>query len=199
MGEKTTGLVVATLIGVATFSLSTGTLIGVLKSDRVARRAGDVAGRLIGRIRNLTGSSPVVSWSDGMARLRVQTVSLLRERWLPLASAEIVSQSSVFLVMLASMRVLGIGGDDVGWAEALAVFAVVRLASAVPLVPGNVGLAELGYIGGLIVAGGSRAEVVASVLLFRFLTYFAQIPIGALTYLRWRYGGGQRSRLVETP
>jgi choline kinase/uncharacterized membrane protein YbhN (UPF0104 family) len=199
MGEKTTGLVVATLIGVATFSVSTGTLIGVLRSDRVARRAGDVAGRLIGRIRNLTGSSPVVSWSDGMARLRVQTVSLLRERWLPLASAEIVSQSSVFLVMLASMRVLGIGGDDVGWAEALAVFAVVRLASAVPLVPGNVGLAELGYIGGLIVAGGSRAEVVASVLLFRFLTYFAQIPIGALTYLRWRYGGGQRSRLVETP
>jgi uncharacterized membrane protein YbhN (UPF0104 family) len=81
----------------------------------------------------------------------------------------------------------------------LAVFAVVRLASAVPVVPGNVGLAELGYMGGLIIAGGSRAEVVASVLLFRFLTYFAQIPIGALTYLRWRYGSGQRSRSVDTP
>jgi uncharacterized membrane protein YbhN (UPF0104 family) len=28
--------------------------------------------------------------------------------------------------------------------------------------------------------------VVAAVLVFRFLTYYVQIPIGALTYVAWR-------------
>ena len=51
---------------------------------------------------------------------------------------------------------------------------------------GNVGLAELGYVAGLVVAGGDQPEVVAAVLVFRFLTYYAQIPIGGITYLVWR-------------
>jgi uncharacterized membrane protein YbhN (UPF0104 family) len=60
-------------------------------------------------------------------------------------------------------------------------------------VPGNAGFAELGYTGGLIMAGGDRPEVVAAVLLFRLLTYFAQIPIGALTYLTWRRHASHRA------
>jgi hypothetical protein len=47
-------------------------------------------------------------------------------------------------------------------------------------------LAELGYIGGLVLVGGGRTSVVAAVLLFRFLTFYAQIPIGAITYIAWR-------------
>ena len=121
-----------------------------------------------------------------MASLRSLVVTLLRERWILLMSAEIVSQLSVFLVMLATLRILGIEPGKVSWQEALAVFGLVRLASAVPIVPGNAVFAELGYTGGLIVAGGDRPEVVAAVLLFRLLTYFAQIPIGAVTYLAWR-------------
>ena len=37
---------------------------------------------------------------------------------------------------------------------------------------------ELGYIGGLVAAGGNEPQVVAAVLLFRVLTYGIQIPIG---------------------
>jgi uncharacterized membrane protein YbhN (UPF0104 family) len=49
-----------------------------------------------------------------------------------------------------------------------------------------VGLAELGYIGGLVLVGGDRTAVVAAVLLFRFLTFYVQIPLGGFTYLAWR-------------
>jgi len=45
---------------------------------------------------------------------------------------------------------------------------------------------ELGYIGGLVAAGGNEAQVVAAVLLFRMLTYGIQIPIGGFTYVIWR-------------
>ena len=88
--------------------------------------------------------------------------------------------------MLVAMHLVGISESEVSWAEALAVFASVRLATSVPIVPGNVGFAELGYIGGLLLVEGSATEVVAAVLLFRFLTYFVQIPIGAVTFLTWR-------------
>jgi uncharacterized membrane protein YbhN (UPF0104 family) len=89
-------------------------------------------------------------------------------------------------VLLVALRVVGITQAEVGWAQALAVFAIVRLASSFPILPGNVGLAELGYIGGLVLAGGERTAVVAAVLLFRFLTFYVQVPIGAVTYIAWR-------------
>ena len=63
---------------------------------------------------------------------------------------------------------------------------VGRLLAAVPITPGGVGFVELGYIGGLTAAGGSEAQVVAAVLLFRVLTYGVQIPLGGFTYVIWR-------------
>jgi putative heme transporter len=54
-----------------------------------------------------------------------------------------------------------------------------------PITPGGVGVVELTYIAGLVLAGGSpiRAQAVAAALLFRLLTYVLQIPLGGVTYL----------------
>jgi uncharacterized membrane protein YbhN (UPF0104 family) len=74
----------------------------------------------------------------------------------------------------------------VSWAEILAVFSLGRLLSG--LTPGGVGVVELTYIAGLVLAGGGtiRAEAVAATLLFRLLTYGLEIPLGAITYLIWQ-------------
>jgi uncharacterized membrane protein YbhN (UPF0104 family) len=42
---------------------------------------------------------------------------------------------------------------------------------------------ELSYIGGLVLAGGDRPEVVAAVLVFRALTWALQIPLGPVAYV----------------
>jgi putative heme transporter len=68
-----------------------------------------------------------------------------------------------------------------------------------PLTPGGLGVVELGYIGGLVAAGGSRPDVVAAVLLFRVLTYGIQIPIGGFTYLIWRAKSSWRRESVDDP
>jgi uncharacterized membrane protein YbhN (UPF0104 family) len=39
--------------------------------------------------------------------------------------------------------------------------------------------------------------VVAGVLLYRALTYFSQIPFGALTYLYWRHSKEARAPRTE--
>jgi choline kinase/uncharacterized membrane protein YbhN (UPF0104 family) len=192
-GERTSGFVLGALLGIGLIVGTGSAITALLWSDRFARRAGHLAARLANRLRALVGRPAAPSWGERLVNLRSLVVTLLRERGILLMAAEIVSQLSVFLVMLATVRILGIEPGKVSWQEALAVFGLVRLASAVPIVPGNAGFAELGYTGGLIMAGGDRPEVVAAVLLFRLLTYFAQIPIGALTYLTWRRHASHRA------
>jgi uncharacterized membrane protein YbhN (UPF0104 family) len=89
-------------------------------------------------------------------------------------------------VFLATVRVVGIGPEQVSWAEVLGVFSLGRLLSG--LTPGGAGVVELTYIAGLVLAGGGavRAAAVAATLLFRLLTYGLEIPLGGVTYLIWR-------------
>jgi putative heme transporter len=37
-----------------------------------------------------------------------------------------------------------------------------------------------------VAAGGNREEVVAAVLVYRFLTYVLPIPLGVISYVFWR-------------
>ena len=65
---------------------------------------------------------------------------------------------------------------------------MVRLATVIEITPGGVGVVEVAYIAALTyVAGdGWDAEITAGVLLFRFVTYVAPIPVGAVCYVIWR-------------
>jgi uncharacterized protein (TIRG00374 family) len=74
----------------------------------------------------------------------------------------------------------------------LAIFAFVRLLTAIPLTPGGLGIVEFGLIGGLAAAGGAKPQVAAAVLVFRLLTYVVPIPFGVLTYLYWRHNRSWR-------
>ena len=75
-------------------------------------------------------------------------------------------------------------------------FAFGRLLTAAPITPGGLGVVELAYIAGLLLAGRHhtttplpefRAQCAAAVLMFRALTYAAQIPLGAVTYGIYKY------------
>ena len=92
----------------------------------------------------------------------------------------------MFAVLLLSLRVLGVSEAEVGWAQALAVFAFARLLTAIPLTPGGVGVVELALIAGLTQGPGDHGQVVAAVLMFRLLTYVLPILLGGCTYVIWR-------------
>ena len=63
---------------------------------------------------------------------------------------------ALYAVLLLSLRHVGISEQEVSWAQILAVFAFGRLISALPITPGGLGVIELGYIGGLVAAGGDE-------------------------------------------
>jgi putative heme transporter len=178
--------VVAALAGLATLAFSILVFALVLRSEHMARRLGDAAGRALSRVRRLVRKPPVTGLGDATVEFRDSTVGLLRRRWVPLTLATVVSHVSLFVVLLLAMRHVGVSEDEVNWAEVLAAFAFVRLISALPLTPGGLGVVELGLTAGLAASGGDREQVVAAILVFRGLTYLLPIPLGALTYVVWR-------------
>jgi uncharacterized protein (TIRG00374 family) len=140
----------------------------------------------------------VTGWDDRAAGFRRDTVGLLRHRWLQLTLSTLVSHLSLYVVLLLTLRHLGVSQDELSWIKVLAAFAFVRLISALPVTPGGVGVVELGYAAALTIGldDSTRAQVVAAILVFRVITYLFPIPFGAAAYVVWRRN--ESWRLDET-
>ncbi|HEX6262213.1 MAG TPA: YbhN family protein [Actinomycetota bacterium] len=201
-GQGSTTLLIPALIGLAILLAAVALFAGVLWKKSLARAIGGGLGKVASAARRVV-RKPSVHWGEAAVRFRKQTLGLLSRRWPALTISALVSHFSLYLVLLVALRHVGVSDQEIGWAQALGVFAFVRLITLVPLTPGGVGLVELGYIGGLYVAGRDaadvpielfRAQITAAVLVFRTLTYALQIPTGALTYVIW-----QRKRSWRKP
>jgi len=118
----------------------------MLRREAFALRAGDAAARLFSRVRSRFGKGPVEGWGDAMVKFRSRTIGLVSHAWKRLTVATVVSHLSLYAVLLIALRHIGVSDDEVDWAEILAVFAFVRLLTAIPITPGGLGVVELGLI-----------------------------------------------------
>lgn len=185
-GDVGGGLATAAVVGLVGLAVSVTLLALVLWKESLARAIGSRLGAIVSWILRVVRRPPVHGWDERAARFRSQSIRLVRRRWPALTVTTVVSHVGLYLVLLVSLRVLGVSGAEVTWAEALGVFALARLVSAIPITPGGLGVVELSYIGGLVLFGGPRPQVVAAVLVFRALTFAMQIPLGPIAYLVWR-------------
>jgi uncharacterized protein (TIRG00374 family) len=185
-GRASAGRVTAGLFGIAALVGSVTVFALMLRREAFARRVGEGAGRLATRVRRLLHKGPAEGWGDATAKFRNRTIGLIRHAGLRLTIATVVSHLSLYAVLLVALRHIGVSDREVSWTEVLAVFAFVRLLTAIPITPGGLGVVELGLTAGLTAAGGERAQVVAAVLIFRILTYVLPIPFGLATYSFWR-------------
>jgi uncharacterized membrane protein YbhN (UPF0104 family) len=191
-GEQSGGRLVAAAAGLAGLIGAILLFALILKSEVFARRAGVVGQRWASAALKPFGRGPASGWDEAIAKWRTRVLGLVRHRWIALTVSTIVSHASLFAVLLLSLRVLGISESEVGWAQALAVFAFARLLTAIPLTPGGVGVVELALIAGLSGGSGDDAQVVAAVLMFRLLTYVLPILLGGITYVIWQRNSSWR-------
>lgn len=196
-GRASGGLVVASLVGLLVLTIAVALFGLALWRKELARRIGDRLGRIVSSVRRLFRRSPITTWGEQAVAFRKRTITLVARRWLQLTLATVLSHLALWFVLLLSLRHVGVSEGEVGALEVLAVFAFGRLIAALPITPGGLGVIELGYIGGLVAAGGNEPQVVAAVLLFRLLTYGVQIPLGAGTYLVWRARSSWRCEPTE--
>ncbi len=198
-GEPGGGRMVAALVGLVGLVGAIVVFAMILRSEDFARRAGLVGERLMSRLRRVVRKGPVHGWDHAFTKFRSRVIGLVRHRWVALTVWTLVGHLSLYAVLLVTLRAMGVSDDEVGWAQVLAAFAFARLLTAIPLTPGGVGIIELALIASITDAGGDDAEVVASVLIFRLLTYVVPIVLGGLTYLYWRRNRSWRDSAPPMP
>jgi putative heme transporter len=180
------GRVTLALAGIAALVAAIVVFALLLRSEELARRFGLLAGRVASRLLGLVRRPPVQGWELATVKFRSRTLELLEHGWVPITAATLVSHLSLYLVLLACLRAVGVSDAEVSWAQVLVVFAFMRLITIVPYTPGNAGVVELLLIAPLVAAGGDREQVTAAVLVYRALTWGLQIPVGVACYLWWR-------------
>ena len=198
-GEPGGGRMVAALAGLVGLAGAVVVFALILRSEDFARRAGLVGERVMSSLRRLVRRGPVHGWDHAVIRFRSRVIGLVRHRWVALTFSTVVGHLSLYAVLLMALRAMGVSDAEVGWAQVLAAFAFARLLTAIPLTPGGVGIIELALIASLTDAGGADAAVVASVLIYRLLTYVVPIIFGGITYIYWRRNRSWRDTAPPMP
>ena len=106
------------LVGFVVFAVALTVFVLALASKRAARWAGGVVlrgARFVAR----TARRDEVRWDvERVVRFRNEALVLLRRRWHVLTLATLVGQLTVYVVLLASLRAVGVTPSEVSWQEA---------------------------------------------------------------------------------
>lgn len=172
--------------GVAIFVAIVAACALALASERQARRGGDIVSRAASALLRMIGRGPVAWSGEALVEFRRDALYLFRTRWHSLTLATLAGHLTVYLVMILSLRALEISGAEVSLAESFAAWALVRVLGQIAVTPGGFGIVELGMTGVLVAFGGPQNEVVAAVLVYRFLTVAPPVLLGALFAATWQ-------------
>jgi uncharacterized membrane protein YbhN (UPF0104 family) len=160
----------------------------LLRSESFALRAGGVLQPVLALACRLARRPQPATAAASLLGFRQRAAGLLTARGWRITAAMAASNLALWLVLLASVRGVGLSQSQVPWQTCLAAFAFVRLLTVLPVTPGGAGITELGLVG--ILAAGTdhrvAVQVTAAVLLYRAVTYLAPIPSGALACLAWQ-------------
>jgi uncharacterized protein (TIRG00374 family) len=174
-------------VGVAILIVSAAGFAVGLTSDRLARWVGNMAARIVTKLLGVVRREPVKWDGSSFVTFRHEAVGLLKRRWHVLTLAVLAGQLTVFLVLFVCLRVFDVSAGEVSLIEAFAAWSLVRLLGSIPITPGGIGIVEVGLTTALVGFGGDNAEVVAAVLVYRFLTIVPTLTIGLISGATWKH------------
>lgn len=122
-----------------------------------------------------------------MLQFRDQTAEVIKARWPLGILAGLSNQFTLFLVMLVAVRGVGLSVEQVGTTVVFAAVAVVAAVTTIPIFNAP-GLNEIVYISILTAVAGTGVndEIAAAVFVFRLVTWLVPIPVGGISYTRWK-------------
>jgi len=166
--------------------------------ESFARSFGRFVGKVIHPYFRLTHRTPP-DMAETVADFRRDLTVLLRTRWLALTATMIVSQLMAALVLDVALRLQGVGTDTISNAQVYVAYASSTLVSLIIPVPGGIGVVEATL---LAILGHNQPEAVQTQILsaifaYRAATWLLPIPIGAASYLYWRYNRSWRHTQEE--
>ena len=189
-GGETALLGTAAFVGVVALGVVVALLVLVLYSESLAREVGDAVASVVSRVKVRIHRSPASFSGASFTRFRNEAVDLLARRWHVLTLATLAGSLTVFLLLVLSLRAVGVPASEVDVIEIFAAWSLVRIIAAIPITPGGFGIVELGLTTALVAFGGANAGVVAAVLIYRFLTVVPTLVLGGLAAFAWRSRAG---------
>jgi uncharacterized membrane protein YbhN (UPF0104 family) len=183
------GLIAAAGVGLLLLAAMAVGLGLLVRSEAFALRAGRALQHVLVIVCRLVRRQASFDVPGSLLGFRRQAGALIAARGWRITVATAAANLTLWLVLLACLRGVGLSQAQVPWQTSLAAFAFVRLLTVLPLTPGGIGITELGLIGILAAGAGHQAtaQVTAAVLLYRAVTYLPPIPLGAIACLAWRY------------
>ena len=187
-GGKNAALMGAGQVGLVLLLVGVAGCVVVLRSERGAVIVGRRWDRVAAGLRRIRRRPPVPTADAGRAlsRFRLDSLELLRKRWLSLTIGTLVGALTTYVLFVSCVRAVGIHGSEITFTEAFAAWSMTRLLGSIPITPGGLGVIEVGLTGALVAFGAAKASTVAAVLLYRILTWLPPVMLGALAALTWR-------------
>ncbi len=191
-GRPGAGLIAAAAAGLALLAVMAAGLGFLMHSETFAFRAGRALQLALVTACRVVRRPASFDVPGSLLGFRDRAGALIAARGWRITAATTASNLTLWLVLLACLRGVGLSQAQVPWQTSLAAFAFVRLLTVLPITPGGLGITELGLIATLAAGAGHQAsaQVTAAVLLYRAVTYLPPIPLGAIACLTWRYAPG---------
>jgi uncharacterized membrane protein YbhN (UPF0104 family) len=157
-------------------------LVALAAAAFLTPRAGRLAGRAADWLLRRLGRTPGIPVADRLAAVRASCRDLLATAWRPMTWGVLGYCLLQMLLLWACLRVVGV---PVGLVTVLAVFAVERSMTALPLTPGGSGVAEVAATAALVALGAPAAAAAAGILLYRAFVFGLEIPVGGTWLVGW--------------
>ena len=162
-----------------------GVMVGVwiMRSEAFARRVGAFATRATDAVARRIKRPEPEDLTDRLMGFREAARAMLLDRLVPTGLSQLLARSMGYVLLLVSLRAVGVPADVIPPEIVLAVYAAVMVITLLPIAPGGAGLPELLYISFFSSYVGDPAwndAIGAGVMLFRGMSWFLPIPVGYL-------------------
>ncbi len=168
---------VASLI-LAAFLVALGLVL--LTSDRFLRGVARFAGHVVHLVRR---RSEVAEVAARITAERDQVAAAFHGRWIRALWCAAGNRMFDFATLAAAVYAVG-GRARTSWV--LVAYVGALALALIPITPGGLGFVETGLTGLLVLAGIDADQAAVATLLYRLVSYWVPIPIGALAWAGWR-------------
>ncbi|HSF87703.1 MAG TPA: lysylphosphatidylglycerol synthase transmembrane domain-containing protein [Acidimicrobiia bacterium] len=169
----------------------------LLRSEATARRIGHAVGTAARRVASwfkiTTPDTLAADFADRVAHFRDRTGAVVKTRTHWAFAAAGLGQAGLFLILLVSVRAVGIESSQLDWVEIFAAFALVQILTSVPITPSGLGVAEAAYVT-ILTAESSVAladQIAAAAIIYRLFSWVIIVPLGGISWLAWSRGRRQ--------
>jgi uncharacterized protein (TIRG00374 family) len=161
----------------------------MLRSETFSRKLGQWTDKVVQWGAGLVHKEVDIDAVDAILDFRTSIVQVVRDRWGLITLANVGQQLAQFLILyLAVVALQGGFSGPVSLLEAFAAFAFGRLATFIPIPPGGLGTTDAIITAMLTTFGMTNNDALAATMIWRAMTYFPQVIIGAITLLVWKRG-----------